>query len=286
MAFSANTYSKTQPNGTDIFLADLKINNENIEVSNAFNITEREGYDNQPSFIPDETGILFSSVREDKQADIYMYNILEKKISKITNTSESEYSPTIMADRNLFSTVRVESDSTQRLWKFPLNGGEPELILTNILPVGYHCWINPTNLALFILGEKNTLQIYNMQKGNLNNIEGDIGRSLQKIPGEDALSYVHKINEKKWEIKQLNLPSMKVKTLISTLPNSEDIAWTPNKILLMGHGSKLYKWNPKTDKSWKQTADLSNYGVKEILRLSVSPSGKKLAFVSNIENKK
>ena len=39
------------------------------------NITNRSGYDNQPSFSKDEKSIYFTSIRNDKQADIYLYNI-------------------------------------------------------------------------------------------------------------------------------------------------------------------------------------------------------------------
>ena len=62
--------------------------------------------------------------------------------------------------------VRVEADATQRLWKFPLAGGKPILVLEKIKPVGYQAWIDQNTLALFILGaagKPSTLQIVDVR---------------------------------------------------------------------------------------------------------------------------
>jgi len=115
-------------------------------------------YNNQPFFLPDGQGILYTSVR-DKQADIYRYNLRGGTTTQVTKTLESEYSPTLMPDGKSISVVRVEADGTQRLWKFPPMIGEPSLILEKIKPVGYQLWIDDHTLVLFILGKPNTLQI-------------------------------------------------------------------------------------------------------------------------------
>ena len=39
------------------------------------NISNSPGYDNQPSFLPDSSAVLFSSNRDGKQTDIYRYDI-------------------------------------------------------------------------------------------------------------------------------------------------------------------------------------------------------------------
>jgi len=62
--------------------------------------------------------------------------------------------------------IRVERDSTQRLWSFDLTGGDPRLVLERIKPVGYHAWVDPTTLALFVLGSPNSLQIADLGTGS------------------------------------------------------------------------------------------------------------------------
>jgi hypothetical protein len=53
-----------------------------------------------------------------------------------------------MPDGVHFSTVRVEADSAQRLWKFALRGDEsPTLLIEKIQPVGYHVWASDVTLG-------------------------------------------------------------------------------------------------------------------------------------------
>jgi len=54
----------SQP-ATDIYLADLKIEDGHIEVGSPLNITNRDGYDNQPMFLPDGKSLLYTSIRHD-----------------------------------------------------------------------------------------------------------------------------------------------------------------------------------------------------------------------------
>ncbi|MFQ5753553.1 MAG: hypothetical protein ACE5HI_16305, partial [bacterium] len=75
--------------------------------------------------------------------------------------------------------------------------------------------------------------------GKGDKIMGGIGRSLHKIPNTNVISFVRKVSENEWWIKQLDLQDRKIKSLILTLPGSEDYAWTPDGIILMGQGSKL-----------------------------------------------
>ena len=152
--------SRPSPPPPDIYLASLTVERGSVTVGTPLNITDRAGYDNQPSFTSDGTGVFFTSVREDAQADIYRYDVRTKATTRVTSTApESEYSATpVDADRAI-SVVRVERDSTQRLWRFPLDRSAPSVILERVRPVGYHAWANEHTLALFVLGSPNTLQL-------------------------------------------------------------------------------------------------------------------------------
>ncbi len=78
----------------------------------------------------------------------------------------------------------------------------------------------------------------------------------------------------------MDLASHDSQTIIRTLNGSEDYAWTPTGVLLMGKGSKLFKYDSETEKDWAQIADFDNLGLKNITRLAVSPKGTRLALVS------
>lgn len=284
VAAGSQTPSPTPtPSASDIFIMDLKSDGK-IKVGQPVKITNWVGYNNQPSFLPDGQSILYTSIR-DKQADIYRYDIRGGATTQITSTPESEYSPTPMPDGKFISVVRVEADGTQRLWKFPLAGGEPSLILENIKPVGYHLWIDHHTLALFILGKPNTLQLVDLRIGKAEMIADNPGRILRRVPHADQFSFVQKVSDQEWLIKTFDLKTRNIATFIKTFPGVEDYAWTPAGVLLMANGSKLFA-RKKSDWAWVEIADFANAGLKSITRIAVSPKGNRIAVVARSETRR
>jgi len=268
-----------RPPGTDIFVVEFKDRHGTLNFGKPVNITRRPGYDNQPAFLPGGFSLLYTSIREDGQADIYLYNLNEKDSVRITKTTESEYSPTLTPDRKHISVIRVEADSTQRLWQFPYGKGSPSVILDKIKPVGYHVWVDEKRLVLFILGSPNTLQLVDVATQKTEIIASNIGRSLHRIPDQRKVSFVHKVSADEWIIKSLDPDSLKTETIIKTLPGSEDYAWTGRGDLISAKGSKLFKFAPGKDKDWQEVADFSGEGITAITRLAVSPNSNRLALV-------
>lgn len=286
LAFFATGTSQTPtptpapaPPTTDIFIIDLRTTSAgNLKLGQPAKITTWDGYNNQPAFMPDGKSILYTSIRE-KQADIYRYDITSMATTQVTKTPESEYSPTLMPDGKSISVVRVEGDGTQRLWKFPLAGGAPSLILENIKPVGYHLWVDESTLALFVLGKPNTLQLVDLRSGKAEWVANNPGRILRRVPHQDKFSFVQKISDQEWLVNTYDLKTRSVATFIKTFPGVEDYAWTPSGVLLMANGSKLLA-RKKSDFAWVELADFSNAGLKNITRIAVSPKGDRIAVVA------
>jgi dipeptidyl aminopeptidase/acylaminoacyl peptidase len=268
----------------EIFLVPLSIDTKPAVTGAAVNITNNPDYDNQPSFLPDGSGLLFSSKRDGKQNDIYRYDLASKQVKQVTATAESEYSPLVTPDGKTFSVIRVEADGTQRLWRFDLSGQNPRLVLENVKPVGYHVWIDATHLALFILGAQGqpaTLQLADTTTGKADVIESSIGRSMSMRPGTPSATFVSKAANEHWLIKDVDVRSKDTAWVSETVDQnmSEDFAWHPGGMLLMASGSKLFvrrAGNP----DWREIADLATPDIKRITRLAVSPDGKTLAFVA------
>ena len=266
------------PPSSDIFIIELKTDQGKMKFGQPLKITNFVGYNNQPSFLPDGQSVLYTSIR-DKQADIYRYDIRSGATTQLTKTSESEYSPTLMPDGKSISVVRVEADGTQRLWKSPISGGQPSLILENIKPVGYHLWIDNHTLALFILGKPNTLQLVDLQTGKAEVIAENPGRILRRVPHQNKFSFVHKLSDQEWIVKAFDLDTRKITEIVKTFPAVEDYAWTPSGVLLMAKDSKLFA-QKKSDWAWEEVADFSNAGLKNITRIAVSPKGNRIAVVA------
>jgi Tol biopolymer transport system component len=268
------------PPPSDIYITFLT---KDFKVGAPAKFTTYAGYNNQPSFLLDGRSVLYTSIRNG-QADIFQYDPAFGGTTQVTNTPESEYSPTLMPDGKNISVVRVEADGTQRLWRFPLAGGDtPSLILENIKPVGYHWWLDKNTLALFILGgtgKPATLQIADVRTGKAEVVAENPGRILRLVPRQNKLSFVHKISDQEWIIKSLDLKTKQISTLIKTLPGSEDYAWTPDGALLMAKDAKIFKWNPLSDKDWVEVADFSGAGLKSLTRIAISSKGDRIAIVS------
>lgn len=269
------------PPATDVYLADLRVVQGRVTVGTAVNVTSRPGYDNQPAFLPDGRSILYTSVR-DSQADIYRYDIEQRASRAVTQTRESEYSPTPLPDKIGFSVIRVEADSTQRLWAFDLDGTHARLVLDSIKPVGYHAWGDDHTLILFVLGSPATLQIADAAapgaRGEV--LARDIGRSLQRIPGRAAVSFLQRDSVDGPSLQQVDVRTRRVTQLIKTPVGAEFFAWTPDGIALTAGGTKLYQWDPRRGGTWQEIADLANAGLTSITRLAISAKGDRIAIVA------
>jgi dipeptidyl aminopeptidase/acylaminoacyl peptidase len=289
---SPSPAATTPPPDTDIFVVELKSVAGKIEFSQPVNITHRVGYDNQPSFLPDGQTLLFTSQREGDETDIFRYDFKTGATTQLTHTPESEYSPTRMPGGKFFSVVRVEADKTQRLWKFPLAGGDAaSLVLENVKPVGYHLWLDARTLALFVLGDAktgqpNSLQLVTLDKTRPVAIEEStlhvqIGRSLQRVPRTpSSFSFVHKSAPNEWLIKIVDVQAHRTSTVTKALPGSEDLAWLPDGSILMARDSKLFRFDPAHDQDWKEIADFASAGLHKITRLALSPKADRLALVA------
>jgi hypothetical protein len=265
--------------GSEIYLFDLTEKKGEIMLTNARNITNHVGYDNQPSFHTKKPVLYYSSFNNEGRADIMSYNYKIKTTQSITVTPEREYSPSLTPDKKYVSCIIQRDNGIQDLGKYPVGGGDPVVLVDN-LTVGYHVWADNNHVALFILGKDiapNTLHYLQLTTKKDTILEENIGRSLHKVPNENAITYVFKASQSNWEIKKLNISTLQSETLATTLPGREDIAWSASGHILSSDGNKLYQL---CGNKWKEIVLKESIpALKGITRLAVSPRGDKLAVV-------
>ena len=286
------------PPATEVYLAPLSSQGGRVEIGKPINISNSPGYDNQPSFTPDGASLLFTSVRAERKpdpangaaigSDIYRYDLASKAISQVTNTPESEYSPTVTPDGRHISVIRVESDGTQRLWQFTLDGREPTVLWQGIKPVGYHAWADASVLVLFVLGgegQPSTLQVADSRAGQASVAATGVGRSIQRIPG-GGISFVSRPPAKAGEtvtltVTELDPMTRKTRALVTMPPGATDAdtAWTPDGLLLASAKGQIYQWR-RGDKEMTLAVDPASMGLKGVTRLAISPKGDWIALVA------
>lgn len=264
------------PPSTDIYLLEMTGGLETLKNAKPRPIAVEKGYDNQPFFTPDGRALLFTANRDGKQMDIYEHT-LGGSTRRLIATPEGEYSPTITPDGAL-SVIRVEADGTQRLWRFDRNGANPHVLVENVKPVGYHAWIDGGRLALFVLGKPATLRLARPGRGDAEIVASDIGRSIHRIPGKRAVSFVQREADGTFVVKQLNVDDKRITTLAPVVSGSSDrdTAWTPGGTLLMSAKTKLFAWEAG---GWREVYDVAPHTLGDVSRIAVSPDGKAVAIV-------
>lgn len=276
------------PKGTDVWLFDCHYDNKTrgYAVGAGSDISQNPGYDNQPAFSPSGDYLLYTSDRGDGQTDIYKYDFRQKKNDVYLDTKKtSEYSPTFVPGNKYVSTVRVEADSAQRLWKINKASKNESLVLPKVFGVGYHCWYDDNTVFLFVLSTPVSIKVADVSAGSAKVVADSVGRCMQvlRTPRYKYMLFTEEQADGNFLIKAANSAGVVVKefTPIPALAGSQDFVVDANGNLLMAKGSKLYIWNVAEGKEWRETADLSFAGIKSITRLALDKDGKHIALVDN-----
>jgi dipeptidyl aminopeptidase/acylaminoacyl peptidase len=282
---SASVAVAQAPPSTDVYLARLIRSEGRLTIGTLRNVTKRDGYDNQPAFSANSRTLYFTSNRGDGQTDIWQIDLATMKERRVTRTPESEYSAAVTPDGRSLSVVRVERDSTQRLWRFPLGGGRPCLVLDRARPVGYYAWANDSVVAMFVLGRPASLQVGNVDAGSVDTVALSIGRSIHRIPATQRISFVDKTDSTTWWIRSLDANTRETVQLAPLPPGVEDYVWTPRGEIVTSDGKQsLLSWQPKSGEPnyaiWRSIGAIDSTIANKITRLAISPNGRWIAIVA------
>jgi Tol biopolymer transport system component len=278
---------------SDIFVVHIHLettdsHNQYVTVDSVQRITNRAGYNNQPAFLRDGT-LLFTAVADtgrNGQADIWMFDARTGTSHPFTNTKpESEYSAYHMPGADRISVIRVETDSTQRLWSFNRTGGDAKPVLKTLKPIGYQAWVDANHVAAFVLGDAATrtpatLQLVDIRDESAIPIASNIGRALQPVPGRAAVSFTRRDSANVRWIDIYDVASKTTTHVVKALPENEYHVWLATGPIISAKGSQLYQYTPGQGSDWTLIADLADKGIKGITRLAISPDGKRIALVA------
>lgn len=280
LTIAGNVPAQTLP-GTDIWLADIESGLPGVPAR----ISDGVGYNNQPYFSADGQVIYYTREmpgENGSQTDIAAFDIETGGTAMVTNTAESEYSPTPIPGREALSFIQVEADQRQRLWSVDLGNSRLEILFPHIQPVGYHVWYGGTHVAMFILGDSFTLQTTDLGSGEARLVAENIGRSLHKHPASGEVLFVDK-NVEPWQIAALDPGTGTIRDVMPLFPDSEDFTIDNAGDYWTGNGSKLYKRSPGADR-WSLVADFSAHGIGNISRLAVDSASGRIALVGEQAN--
>jgi len=269
---------------TDLFYVEMWSDEGLVRLGDSRNVTNRQGYDNQPSYSADGRSVLYVS-REGRSSDIYRYDLETEQTSRLTSTGDREYSPKVLPSGDGFSAIRAERDSRRRLWSYTEDGTQAELIWHNIdHPMLYYAWVDATTAAIVLEDNsgRRVLYVVDVDGGAAEPRVENVGRSINRIPGRHAVSFVHKVTPADWWISEIDFDTGEIRQIARTIQGAEDHAWTPSGAIVMGGGAEVYMRVPGGDESWRSVADYSREGIRKITRIAVSPTGDSMVLVVGV----
>jgi hypothetical protein len=278
-----NTYAQLPD--TDIWLLDLHLNKDSMSVTKPENVTARKGYDNQPAFSPGGDYILYTSIRDEKQSDIFKYGLKSKQTTQFCNTPTSEYSATFMPDGKNISVVMVDMDSVQGLWKFPKEGGKAELVLKETDSIGYHCWIDERSLALVMITEPLSVATVRSTSGKFETAEQESFQLFEKSAGRCLLAdqrggfYYTTPSGNQLQVRNSKEPKKNIMSLPEGVQDYAVLRSGKRTLLFYAEGAVLHAVDiDKGKEIWQK--DLSTVNIHSITRIAINKKGDKIALVS------
>ncbi len=269
---------------TNIYTLDMRSNEQKVLLNNVTLITNfnRDGYNNQPYFLNNEELLITSSYDARGLTDIWHLKLDEQKLTRITKTEESEYSPTAMANGLDFSVVRQELDDNQQvpqvLWSYPMDRSTAgSQVIEGLENIGYHAWVTPERVVFFLVDEPSELLLYDTKRKTSTHIAYDVGRCI-KVDKTGHIYYVQ-ITSEGQTIRSYDIYLGRSKRVADTIEGQVDFDLLPNGHLIAADGAKLKTFIPFLSSDWSDLMDLSSTGINKISRITSSRG--KLAIVTS-----
>lgn len=277
---------------TNIYLFEVQRNPRGMTLSAPRIIGSKKGYNNQPWFLPDGSGMFYVRSMDTVNTEIFYYDFKKKKSKRITKTKEAEYSPKLTPDMERISCVRVEKDrTTQHFFSYNKKGKQAFLMQPGLTSIGYYDWVNMNEWISFELPEPFYLVRHKVSPAVTDTLVNRVGRSFYYLRSKNVLVFVDKSDSLNGRIRMLDKQHLKSPTpsepernpvLSDVLPGEEDFCFMQDGSILMFHDGAIYKKrNPfkLKDSKWELLWDMKPWGINKGYRISLSPDNTRLALV-------
>ena len=273
------TSAAAQEAGPDLWMSELRREGGALRAGAPVNLTARDGYDNQPWFLPSGDGLLYVAEHEG-QTDVYRYDLRTRTSTQVTRTPEwREYSPTLSADGGELRLVRWDRPvANGELWRYSAAGEPQGPIRGGVAQVGYYAFADTATLALFVNDSVRSFVVADVRTGRPDTVTTGIGGSAPtRVPGTDAVSVLTR-DQGDWWITRFDRRTRAFRPLTPALPGSTSYAWTRRGTVLMGLESTLYEWDPKVGPGWTPVGRFPE--VRNISRITLNPAEDRVVFVA------
>jgi hypothetical protein len=276
------------PNPLNLWMVDLQWSGNRLSVGTPVKLTNDHGNNSQPAFTPDGRAIVFSAVRDTggaARSDIYRIDLATRAETRVTRTPENENSPTVN-ERGEYVAVRWQPATLFKEfgpWVYAADGTPSRGVLRAPDTTGYYTPLPNGDYALTRPKSKSfTLGLFDARSGAIVDVDSGIpALPAQRIPGENALSYVRLDSaDARHTIRRFDLATRRATTIGPTLVGRTAHAWVPgHRTMLMAKGNVLYARTAE-ETTWRAVATFDNPELRNATAYVVSPSGDRLILTS------
>ncbi len=275
------SFSLSAQTDPEVYLFKIATTPTTLEIKDGQNISENTGYDSQPSFYDNST-LLYSRTVDDQTA-IGVYSISDKNTSLLTNESKSGFfSPQRIPQTDLIAAVRQDSEGRQRIATYDFETKAFQKLVDSS-QVGYFSFYNADTFIASVLGPNNMdLFLKTSTTDSIQKIVANSGRSLQRVPNTDSMSYIVENDDQNMDLYMLDLSGeTPVSYFVCELPiGRQDYAWLDENRILVGSGDSLFVYDLFGEPACVFAASLNPYKLTNISRISISEDGQHLALAA------
>jgi uncharacterized protein (TIGR02246 family) len=271
---------------TEVWVGRLQMGEE-LKISELRNVSNHDGYDNQPAFFPDNNTLVYTSERgslADTGLGLHAFLVDLRTGARTPLTDARGFSPTPTADGRNLMMLRQG-----RVWLHGLDGKELRA-LTETNDAGYYSRFDDRTYALFMNDKDRRIVIYDAQKKSLDTMSIGANTAPYRVPGQQAVTFVAEEPFPRPEgsevartlyLRRLDLKARKVTTL-ATIPfaTGGQHVWTSRGTILIASGNTIYEWSPARPAEWKPVYRATDSELQGISRIAISPKADWIALVS------
>ncbi|MGY6559159.1 MAG: hypothetical protein ACXIT9_07725 [Nitritalea sp.] len=257
----------------NIYTLPLKSSAKKVRISPEAQrqVTARASKDTAPLFI-NKTQLVFSAEDETGQADLILYSLDKNKFTNISMTKDRQEALPKMTDCGFYvSSLTRDEEGLQRLYLYPTNLAEPELLYDDLHPLLDYCWYD--NHAVLSLGGEHPRTLYARSREHPVLLAEEALSLLAYRPKSTHISYLEAGNLFLLEIAENAVPERFVRMPEGTTA----YRWLNAKLLLAANAEGLFYRHEK-DSDWTLLTSLDALGVSEITGFHVQEKAGLLAF--------
>ncbi|MHA7871011.1 MAG: TolB-like translocation protein [Hyphococcus sp.] len=272
---------------TEIAFAALAFDDGAPTLGKPRNITQHDGYDNQPSFVRDNSALYYVSEGASGKTDVWRYDIAQDSAVRVyASPTVSEYSPKELPAGYRVSYIQEnETADVTRVHAAPAAGGAGAPVI-DLAPLGYYAWLQGgKTLAVYLRSEPARLQLVDVATGAVEDIASTIGRSLQHGPGGARLYFTIMDDEDNHRLHVYDLETRSVTPLVALPEATQDYAVVFDETgaaqgVFAGDGSVLqYAMIGGDDQGWRPVRDFAPDRLAKLSRIAVSGDHQWIAVV-------